>query len=71
MTPGTGIPANAAHNNTVDHIWMQGDADPVNGCAEYGCVIDNATVFKVPVGQPLPAAALAIMASSGAGAMGR
>ena len=67
MTPGTGIPANAAHNNTVDNLWCQGDADPVNGCPEYGCVVDNATIFKVPDGQPLPAAALAIMAAAGAG----
>ena len=32
----------------------------------YGCVVDNATVFKIPIGEPLPAAALAIMAAAGA-----
>ena len=66
MTPGTGVPSNAAHNNTVDHLWYQNDAPPRNGCQKYGCVADNATLFHVPVGEPLPDAALAIMAASGA-----
>jgi hypothetical protein len=45
---GTGDPTNAAHNNTVDHLWYQGDADPNNGCAKYACVADKATIFKAP-----------------------
>ena len=32
MTGGTGIPSNAAHNNTVDHLWYQGDAAPHDNC---------------------------------------
>ena len=35
MTPGTGIASNAAHNNTVDHLWYQNDAAPNNGCLKY------------------------------------
>lgn len=66
MTPGTGVPSNAAHNNTVDHLWYQNDAKPNNGCEKYGCIVDEATVFNIPVGEPLPAPALAIMAASGA-----
>ena len=66
MTPGTGVPANAAHNNSVDHLWYQDELPPFNGCQKYGCDVDNATVFKVPAGQPLPPPALAIMAAAGA-----
>ena len=66
MTPGTGIASNAAHNNTVDHLWYQGTSAPNNGCEKYGCIADNATIFNVPVGEPLPAPALAIMAAAGA-----
>ena len=32
MTPGTGVPANAAHNNTLDNFWYQDEAPPNNGC---------------------------------------
>jgi hypothetical protein len=66
MTPGTGIPSNAAHNNSVDHLWYQNDAKPNNGCLKYGCTVDEATVFQIPVGQALPAPAQAIMAAAGA-----
>ena len=68
MTPGTGIPSNAAHNNTVDHLWYQGVAAPNNGCSKYGCVADAATIFAVPASEPLPAPALAIMVIASHGA---
>ena len=66
MTGGTGDPANSAHNNTVDHLWYQNDEKPTNGCPQYGCVIDEATVFQIPNGQLLPQPAQAIMAAAGA-----
>ena len=66
MTPGTGNPTNAAHNNTVDHLWYQGTAAPNNGCEKYGCIADEAIIHNIPAGQPLPPAALATMAAAGA-----
>jgi hypothetical protein len=65
-SPGTGIASNAAHNNTVDHLWYQGTAAPNNGCEKYGCIADNVTIVKIPAGQPLPPAARAIMTAAGA-----
>jgi hypothetical protein len=47
-------------------VRYQGDADPNNGCAKYECVADKATIFKIPVGEPLPPEALAIVAGCGA-----
>jgi hypothetical protein len=67
--PGPCI-ADYAQNNTVDHLWCQGDASPSNLCAQCGCVVDDGTVFSVPTGQPLPDEALAIMAAAGAKPIG-
>ena len=55
-----------AANNTIDHLWCQGDASPSNLCKQCGCVVDGSTVFSVPAGQALPAEARAIMAAAGA-----
>lgn len=56
----------AAHNNSFDHFWYENDAAPVNNCPQYGCTVDNATVFKVVPPATLPLPALAIMHAAGA-----
>jgi hypothetical protein len=66
LTSGTGPAYNSAHNITVDHLWYQNDEKPASGCLRYGCVLDQATVFHIPIGQPLPQPAQAIMAAAGA-----
>lgn len=63
--PHNSHPKLAAHNNTIDHLWYKG-LGVNNACSKYGCVADTATIFKLPPGEPLPAAALAIMAAAGA-----
>jgi hypothetical protein len=66
LTGGTGPAYNSAHNITVDHLWYQNDEKPASGCLKYGCVLDQATIFHIPIGQPLPQPAQVIMAAAGA-----
>jgi hypothetical protein len=42
---GPGAPDLAAHDVKIDHFWYEGDAAPVNNCPQYGCVVDESTVY--------------------------
>ena len=66
MTGGTGDPTNAAHNNTFDYFWYENDEGPRNNCPQYGCRVDNATVFHISPPATMPPAAVAIMNAAGA-----
>ena len=61
MTGGGGLPAK---NNSLDNFWYEGDLPPENDCAQWGCVVDEATVYHVQ--GPWPPAAQAIMDAAGA-----
>jgi len=53
-------------NNTVESLWYQGTLPPRNGIDAQGNIVNNATIYALPAGQPLPPAAQAIVDASGA-----
>lgn len=70
FTGGPGPKDLAAQNDSIDHFWYEGDADPVNNCKQYNCVEDHATIYKIVPPQTMPAEAIAIENGAGARSAG-
>jgi hypothetical protein len=66
MTPGTGNPVDAAHNNFVEKMYYENCAAPNNGCEKYNCTVDKASVHEIVPPAQFPPEAVAIMSAAGA-----
>ena len=55
-----------AYDSEVDHVWWQLPMlAPQNNCAAHNCTVDDATIFELAAGAPLPPEAQAIVDASG------